>query len=120
MKFNPNCIRDILIPVEELSDFHHQTEYKEEAPFDSLSAYSHEEIIYHIRQCEESGLIYDVHYYSGATHVDIRDLSPKGHEFLAHIRNDSVWKNALSNGIGASLPILVELAKEIAFKQFLD
>ena len=119
MKLNPNCIRDILIAVEEHSDFHHQTEYKEESPFNSLSAYSHEEIIYNIRQCEDSGLIYDVHYYSGGTHTDIRDLSPKGHEFLANIRNDSVWKKALSKGIGASLPILIELTKEFAFKQFL-
>ena len=120
MKLNPNCIRDILITVEEHSDFHHQTEYKEEEQFDSLSAYSHEEIIYHIRQCEESGLIFDVHYYSGGTHIDVRDLSPKGHEFLANIKNDSVWKKTLSKGVGASLPILVELAKEIAFKQFLS
>ena len=119
MKLNPNCIRDILIAVEEHSDFHHQTEYKEEAPFDSLSAYSHEEIIYHIKQCEESGLICDVHYYSGGTHTDIRDLSPKGHEFLSNIRNESVWNKPISKCVGASISILVELAKEIAFKQFL-
>ncbi|MCI8432427.1 MAG: DUF2513 domain-containing protein [Lachnospiraceae bacterium] len=118
MKLNPNCIRDILIAVETHSDFHHRTEYKQEAPFDSLSAYSHEEIIYHIKQCDESGLIYDVHYYNGGTHTDIRDLSPKGHEFLTNVRNDSVWKKALSKGAGASLTILVELAKEIAFRQF--
>lgn len=120
MKLNPNCIRDILIAVEKHSDFHHKTEYKKEAPFDSLSAYSHEEIIYHIKQCEDSGLICDVHYYSGGIHTDIQDLSPKGHEFLANIRNDSVWKKALSKGLGASLPVLIELAKEISLKQFLS
>ena len=119
MKLNPDCIRDILITVEEHSDFSNQTEYKAEQPFETLSQYSHEEIIYHIRQCENSDLIYGVNYYDGGCHTDILDLSPKGHEFLANMRNDSVWKKVISKGAGASLPILIELAKEIALKHFL-
>lgn len=119
MRLNPNCIRDILITVEENSDFYHMTEYKIEEPFKTLSDYSHEEIIYHIMQCQKSGLIDDVHYYDGGNHTDIRDLSPRGHEFLANIRNDSVWKKVISKGAGASLPVIIELAKEAAIKYFL-
>lgn len=119
MKLNPNCIRDILITVEENSDFSHQTEYKKEKPFHHLSSYSHDEIIYHIRQCELSNLISDVHYYDGGKHTDILDLTPIGHEFLANIRNDCVWKEIISKGINISLPILMEIAKELAFKYFL-
>lgn len=47
MRLNPNCIRDILITVEENSDFYHMTEYKIEEPFKTLSDYSHEEIFVH-------------------------------------------------------------------------
>lgn len=119
MKLNPDCIRDILITVEENSDFYNQTEYKAEAPFTTLSRYSHNEIIYHIQQCQKSGLIDDVHYYDGGMHTDILDLSPAGHEFLANMRNESIWKKVVSKGAGASLPVLMELAKEIAFKHFL-
>ena len=119
MKLNPSCIRDILITVEEHSDFNHQTEYKAEEPFETLSEYSHEEIIYHILQCEKSGLIYGVHYYDGGCHTDIRDLTPSGHEFLANIRNNSVWKKIIQKGSGASLPILMELAKSFAVKYFI-
>ena len=96
MKLNPDCIRDILLTVEDHSDFYHQTEYKHESPFERLQKYTHDEIVYHIMQCEQSGLIYDVHYYDGGYHTDIRDLSPAGHEFLANIRNDSFF-NKIKN-----------------------
>lgn len=119
MKINAFCIRDILLTVEENSDFYHHTCYSKSAPFERLSHYSHEEIIYHIKQCKEFGLITDVHYYDGGTSVDIADLSPKGHEFLANIRNDSVWKKVISKCADASLPILLSAAKELAEKYFL-
>ena len=88
-------------------------------PFPELSCYTHEEILYHIRQCKESGLITEVHYYDGGKHTDISDLTPTGHEFLANIRNDSIWKKVISKGSGASLSILMELAKQTALKYFL-
>lgn len=119
MKLNPNCIRDILITVEENSDFIHQTEYRKGTCFKHFQDYSHEEIIYHIKQCELSGLIYDVHYYDAGSCILIRDLSPIGHEFLTNIRNDAVWKKLLIKGMGASLPILIEMAKAYAMNYFL-
>lgn len=119
MRLNPNCIRDVLLAVEAHSDFSTQAEYKIEDPFPELSSYTHSEILYHIRQCEESGLIQEVHYYDGGKHTDISDLTPAGHEFLANIRNDSVWKKVISKGSGASLNILMELAKQAALKYFL-
>lgn len=119
MRLNPDCIRDILMAVETHSDFCTQAEYKVEDPFPELSCYTHEEILYHIRQCEESGLITEVHYYDGGKHTDISDLTPTGHEFLANIRNDSIWKKVISKGSGASLSILMELAKQTALKYFL-
>ena len=118
MKLNPNCIRDILITVEEHSDFYHQTEYNIEDPFENLSKYSHDEILYHILQCEKSGLIDGVQYYDDGDLTDIRDLTPAGHEFLANIRNDTVWKKLAQKGKGASLPILMELAKTFAVQYF--
>lgn len=119
MRLNVSCIRDILIAVESHSDFSTQAEYKIEDPFPELSDYSHDEILYHIKQCEVSGLIQGVEYYDGGNLTDISDLTPAGHEFLANIRNDSVWKKLLSRGTGASLSILMELAKQFATKYFL-
>lgn len=97
MKLNPDCVRDILLTVEERSDYHHVTEYKSEShSFPRLRGYTYEEVLYHIRQCEYSSLILDVHYYDSGKHVDIKDLSPDGHKFLANVRQDTIWNNTKS------------------------
>ena len=105
MKLNPDCLRAILLTVEEKCNFHTPWEY--------------EEIIYHIRLASQSGLIQGVHYYDGGETIIVSDLTPYGHEFLANIRSDSLWKKVISKGADASLPILMELAKNIALKHFL-
>lgn len=117
MKLNPDCIRDILLTVEELTDFNHYLEYRINAnSFDKLSSYTHEEIAYHIRQCELSNLIYNVHYYDGGENIIIQDLAPKGHEFLSNIRSDSIWSNtkAVASKIGEiSLEALIKISTGI-------
>ena len=120
MKLNPNCIRAILLTVEEKCSFNTPWQYEENS-FDSeyLAELSHEEIIYHIRLASQSNLIQGVHYYDGGKSIIICDLTPYGHEFLANIRTGSLWKKILSKGADASLPILMELAKDIALKHFL-
>ena len=120
MKLNPNCIRAILLTAEELCTFNKPWIYDEDGSSSKyLAEYCHEEIIYHISQAERSGLSQDVHYYDGGATILICDLTPYGHEFLANIRNDSVWKKVMSKAAGASLPILFEVAKDAAMKYFL-
>lgn len=72
-----------------------------------------------LSQAEKAKLIEDVRYYDGGSHVTIRDLTPAGHEFLANIRNDSIWKKVISKAPDASLLVLFELAKDFAVKYFL-
>ena len=117
MKLNPDCIRDILLTVEELTDFNHYLEYRINSDvFPKLSKYTHEEIIYHIRQCDKSFLILKVNYYDAGDCITIQDLSPKGHEFLANIRSDNIWNNtkAISKKIGScSLEALTNIASTV-------
>ena len=75
--------------------------------------------MYHINQAEKSDLIYGVEYFECGSDIYISDLTPKGHEFLANIRNDTVWKKVLSKASNASLPIILEVAKDAAKKHFL-
>lgn len=114
MKLNPDCIRDILLTVEEHSTVgknvvivpNQCTEYIR------LKKYQPAEIAYHLRQCCLNGLFYNAVADLDCTYT-IQDLSPKGHEFLANIRSEKLWKKTLrlSKKIGsAALPILMELA----------
>ena len=120
MKLNPNCIRDILLVVEDKCTFENPWEYQRDACKPRrLAQYDHSIILYHIRQAEKSDLIEGVDYYDEGDAVLICDLTPKGHEFLSNIRNDSIWKRVISKASDASLPILFEVAKEVALKHFL-
>lgn len=118
MKLNPDCVRDILLYVEKYSDFYHTAEYCKDQIPKELKSYSHSEIVYHISQCQKSFLINDVHFYDDGKHILISDLTPYGHEFLANIRDDTLWNKVKSKG-SSSLPIILEIAKDIALKHFL-
>lgn len=80
MKLNPDCIRDILFVVEENATF--SDDVQEETLYQKLiPKYSQEEILYHVRQCEHSGLFLKVnHFLAGSLfkiyhHTDISLLT---------------------------------------------
>ena len=113
MKLNPDCIRDILLYVEDTSNFDIYTNYDSSNIPDELSEYTHDEIVYHIRQCQMSDLITKVSYYDCGSKISIKDLTPRGHEFLANIESDSLWNTTkeISGKIGSrSLQALIQIA----------
>lgn len=92
MKLNSDCVRDILMMVEDVCDFNTVVEYSNYSEkHEHIDKYSHDEIIYHIKQCEQAGLIEGVDYYDDGDYIVINDLTPSGHDFLANIRQDTVW-----------------------------
>lgn len=93
MKLNPDCVRDILLTVEEVcdgDDFLHIDEDYDLESDNFLYKYNLKEILYHIRQCNMCGFFIGCSsdYNDGYL---IMDLSPEGHEFLADIRSNSIW-----------------------------
>lgn len=92
MKLNPDCIRDILLTIEEVVTSDRFFQYVENThEYGRLKNYTHDELLYHFRQCDWAGLIVAFQPYDCGHSVDIGDLSPAGHEFLANIRSESVW-----------------------------
>lgn len=113
MKLNFDCIRDILLLVEMNSTFDDEILINYEDSF-IFSNYSNAETCYHIRQCEMSGLIVGVNYFDDS--IAIADLSPKGHEFLSNIRENTFWnktKNIASKLGTSSLNALVQISSNI-------
>ena len=98
MKLNIDCVRDILISAEEVITFEKSFYYEKDAPSSLSDKYSHDEIIYHILQARDSGLITTSSFYDSGRSVYITDLTPKGHEFLANIRTETVWNKLKSKG----------------------
>lgn len=117
MKLNPDCIRDILLDIESKTTFKTYAKYTEPDDFSNLQPkYEVDEIMYHIRQCEHSELFIDkVSYFIGGGCM-VRDLSPKGHEFIANIRKDTNWNRtkSIAKDVGSvSINALTDIASQI-------
>ncbi|MDN5013257.1 DUF2513 domain-containing protein [Streptococcus sp. SN3] len=113
MKLKPDCIRDILLIVEKHATYSNDVE--QEIVFQELeNKYNHEEILYHVRQCEASGLFLQVQHFFGG--FSIIDLSPAGHQFINDIRQDTNWnkiKEIAKNVGSTSLDVLKEISVQV-------
>lgn len=118
LKLNNDCIRDLLLTVEEETGYNKMMIYNnpdyESNNFKLLSKYSYEEMIYHINQCEKSDLI-EVGI-SPEEYTTISDLTPKGHKYISDIRSDNVWgkTKSIANKIGAkSLDAMIQISSNV-------
>ncbi len=109
MKLNPNCIRDILMTIEELDydiDFNYDCDNN---IYPRLQKYRHEEIVYHVFQCNSSGLFTTMVAPDNGAAIDVNGLSPLGHQFITSIRNDKKWKKVMpwiaDKGIDAAIQL---------------
>ncbi len=117
MKLNPDCVRAILLAVEETVDSTQIFEYSITEPKNPrLVKYDHNEILYHFRQCSMAGLIIGFQPLESGDSVIIEYLSPEGHQFLANIRQDTIWNNTktIATQIGSkSLDTLIQISASI-------
>lgn len=115
MKLNVDLIRKILVVVEENTDFTTYYKYEPDNVDKRLKKYTHDEIIYHLYQCDLSGLI-EAEIPDSGDFAMVSDLTPKGHEFLANIRQDNIWNTIKSIGtkLGAtSLSAFIQISSNV-------
>ncbi len=101
MKLNPDCTRDILLALEELIEngrvqfiFESFDDVRESLHLDKHST---EEIEYHLRQCDMSGLLVGSGFPCSGGFL-ITDISPKAHQFLANTRPKTIWEKVKAVG----------------------
>ncbi len=121
MKLNPDCIRDILITIENYPvpmDLIPQEFYK------LLPQYSSTEINYCSKRLYEAGYINLVFISVPSTFIKssnkeiqyFGDLTYLGHEFLEYVKTDTIWRKIKSkaSSLGCfALPILQQIASQI-------
>lgn len=116
MKLNPDCVRDILLEVEKSSTYSQGLHLDIDKNPAMLEKYSWDEIAYHIKQCALAGLIQSELTFENDRYSEIGDITPKGHEFLANIRQDNIWHKTKDFGkkLGVtSLKALTDIAAKI-------
>lgn len=116
MRLNPDCIRDILLTVEDNISFGTYMRFdSEHKDYPLLTKYESDYVMYHIQQCELSGLLTRVSWFMGPGCL-IYDLSPEGHEFLANIRSEENWSKTkeVATKVGSfSLDALSKIAVSV-------
>ena len=114
MKLNPDCIRDILLTVEDNCTINNGIRLPDNN-FEKLNKYTIDELMYHVRQCALSEFFYRVIEISDGSYF-VTDLSPQGHEFLADIRKDNNWNKVkeVSSKVGSnSLKAIMQIASSV-------
>ncbi len=101
MKLNPECIRMVLLTIENeltLDDNFKPKRYYTDDLLQSkaLSEFNNKDIIYSLIQLSKNGYI-DIHDIGADQRFIARiiDITPLGHEFINHIRPKSVWDNIM-------------------------
>lgn len=119
MRLNPDCIRDVLMALEGITDGRTSYTFGSFEGFNDyfgLTAYTADEVEYHLRQCGLNGFLVGAQFGADGGFTVI-DISPRAHEFLADIRSETVYKAAKEQlgKIGVfSLKALVDVAKSVA------
>jgi hypothetical protein len=114
MKLNQDCVRNLLLTVEEeimLNDFLDAARLQQKP---RLQTFSLNDVIYTISKLNEAGYINaNILITFDGSDAIVSSLTHSGHLFLDNIRDDGVWKetkNKASKFASVSLPILSEIA----------
>jgi len=126
MKLNPDCIRDVLLWLEENQGMEQGfdgvltgsvAEYLSTDMPQHLEDYSADDVLYSIKQMIESGFLNGRRMnVAGADWYQIQDITPMGHEFLGKVRSPENWQKtkSIASKIGAvTLDVLGSVAGKV-------
>ena len=123
MKIDYDCIRDVLIALEEHLTLNDDLTYKEISiidfiHFEELSQYDRKQIAYCIYKLADAQYIetFQVPISSKTSYSSIKCITYKGHEFISNTKNPSIWKKTtnIAKQIGVfSMPILSQIAANV-------
>ena len=139
MKLNLDCIRDILICIEDNTDLRTCCYFIDTGLPDAavlqiegslpatpryeeslINVYGNDPLIYHVNYIANAGLAYRADADANPHQVVISDLTPKGHDFLANIRNNDNWAKVKDiatkagvSGLNAAIKIATGVASTL-------
>lgn len=113
MRLNYDCIRDILIYIEDNTDY--ENEYVSSDELLTNLSYDKNTLFYHVDMISQAELVDDV-FYAEDEPQEVSRLSWEGHQYLDNIRDNGIWKivKEKANSVGSlSLKLLIPLAESV-------
>lgn len=120
MKLNPDCVKDVLLSVEENVGLESHLRDIKELKLSNL--YSDEDLLYTLQKLDEANFIHfsNTNGSNSFYYLAIGNMTYEGHNFLDTVRDPSRWEKvkqkAASVG-GASIPILQQIGAHLLEKQ---
>lgn len=134
MRLNLDCVRDILLCVEDNTGYRHPISFVDidrsektsemlgcEPPTihsyqnQLLETYTNQELMYHFQYCVNADLI-EVDDHFGTQQFIVFDLTPKGHEAISNLRSPTVFERTKSVAKELSvhsLPAICDIASSV-------
>lgn len=116
MKLNPDCLRAILLSVEDETDLDTSLVIGPYEMPSCLLDFPQNEVMYHIKQAEMSSVILvDCWFVDGS--CLIKYLTPDGHQFIGNTQSEKLWsrvKNVAKEAGVNTIPALVQIASNLA------
>lgn len=133
MKLNMDCVRAVMLCIEQNTDFEHYCYFIHYSQWKAYSfiadeaidppayqielekSFDNDDILYSIHYCAESGLI-KLGKTNTSYRIPVLDLTAAGHNFLENIRDERNWKKIkqVASKIGAlSLDVVVGIGKDV-------
>lgn len=118
MKLNHDCIRDLLLYIEENSSYSNKINLN----YITLKNYSTEEILYTADKLIEANLLDCIRanqFTNSLPSIIVRSITFEGHKFLDNIRDNVVWKNTkniLSKFTSTSIGMVGDIASQVISK----
>lgn len=109
MRFNSDCVRDILLTIENNTPGINSSVVitrENYIKYELLAKYDYDEIAYHLQQCNLNEY-FQQFFVNLDNEFTIIDLTPIAHELLDNVRDNTTWgkvKRAIKNG-QADIPL---------------
>lgn len=116
MKLDINCVRDVLLYLEENSTYENTIQLND--LHQTLSDYDDDIITYAVDKLAEANYINAKRaaFLDGSVEFLIFSISYEGHKFLDNVRDDNVWettKKKINKVSSVSLDILSQVASSV-------
>ena len=123
MKLNYDCIRDVLLYLEDNLTINNSIAFPSDIKESLLLKYSKDDLLYTVKILLNKKLILgddNFNYATGMYTANIESLSFDGHSFLDNIRDNQVWsksKKILSAFKSVSIEIISQVATNVIYKK---
>jgi len=125
MKLNMDCIREILLWIEENqkmdcgddNSLNGNVRGIWSRAIPKFNGYADDDILYSIKQMVDGRLLdASIHKDNNISKYFIKDITPAGHEFLENIRSDNNWNKtkSVASEVGSfALSVLTKIASSV-------